>query len=113
MILDDGICTVYRKVNTAEAGGMPVFQDQAYHRSWYGVLSFETAPVRPTDKREEIQTDARVRILQNRHIANHHRVTLQNREGTVEHYEVERAYHGIDPDNGEMITDLNLKAVNP
>ena len=28
-------------------------------------------------------------------------------------YNVQRAYHGVDPDNGEQITDLSLEVVNP
>ena len=28
-------------------------------------------------------------------------------------YEVTRAYHGSDPDSGELITDLSLQRINP
>lgn len=114
MILDSGICTIYQKVNIAPAGAMPRFADQEIHRSSYGELSFETNPARPTEHREEIQTDARIRILQNRRINNHDRVTLHAFTGDAPGtFEVTRAYHGIDPDSGELITDLSLQRVNP
>lgn len=114
MILDSGICTVHQKVNIAPAGAMPVFADQQIHCSSYGELSFETSPARPTERREEIQTDARIRILQNRQINNHDRVTMQSFMGDNEQtFEVTRAYHGSDPDSGELITDLSLQRINP
>ena len=118
MILDTGICTVYRKTNTASAGGKPTWTDTKIHESYYGELNFETSPSRPTENREEINTAARVRILQNRSIANHDRVKLTKfgaevrPEGT-ELYEVTRAWHGVDSESGEMITDLTLEVVKP
>lgn len=113
MILDSGIATVYRKTNTAAPGAKPAYQDVEFWRSWYAELAFETAPARPTPDREEIRTDARVRILQNRRIANHDRVMLTDAEGHPTLYEVTRAYHGQDPDSGEDITDLNLEVIAP
>ena len=113
MILDTGICTIYRKENTAAPGAKPVFADVAFWWSWYGELSFETAPARPTPDREEVQTDARVRIMQNRHIANHDRVELKPVVGLPLLYEVTRAYHGRDEDSGELITDLSLEVIKP
>ena len=113
MILDKGVCTVYHKVNTAEAGDMPAFTDVAFWQSWYGELDFGTAEARPTDDREEVRVDARVRILQNREINNHDRVELMETGGGVTVYEVTRAYHGIDDDSGELITDLTLEVYKP
>lgn len=114
VILDSGICTVYRKINTAPDGAMPVFADQEIHCSSYGELAFETSPARPTERREEIQTDARIRILQNRQINNHDRVRLQAFTGDeLGTFEVIRAYHGSDFDSGELITDLSLLRVEP
>lgn len=114
MILDSGICTVHQKVNIAPPGAMPIFSDREIHCSSYGELAFETAPARPTEHREEIQTDARIRILQNRRINNHDRVTLQAFTGDeLGTFEVTRAYHGSDPDSGELITDLNLQRIEP
>lgn len=114
MILDSGICEISRKINTAEAGYMPVFRDSVFHTSWYGLMAFETAPVWPTEGREEIQTDARIRILQHRGIGQHDRVKLYpldpetGRDLEPELYEVRRAWHGTDAESGEEITDLTL-----
>lgn len=113
MILDKGIATVYRKTDTAGAGKMPEYSDVEIWQSWYSELNFETAPARPTDDREEVKTDARVRILQNRAINNHDRVDLAPVAGDTITYEVTRAYHGIDTESGEMITDLNLEVIAP
>lgn len=113
MNLDKGVCTVYHTENTAAAGAKPVLSEMAYFESWYGELSFETSPARPTDTRREIRTDARIRILQNREIKEHDRVALSAFGGDLEHYEIERAYHGQDEESGEMITDLSLKKVVP
>lgn len=113
MILDRGICTIYRKTNTAEPGRKPVFADVAYWWSWYGELDFETARAHPTELREEVRTDARVRILQNRRINNHDRVELVTAEGEKNTYEVTRAYHGTDEESGELITDLSLEVYEP
>lgn len=113
MLLDDGICFVYRKVNTAASGAKPVFDVEASpcHVSWYGLLSFESSPERPTPGREEIRTDLRIRVLQNRSIVKHDRAELDDHAGNITFYEVTRAYHGVDDESGELITDLSLKRV--
>ena len=113
MILDKGICTVYRTEDTAAAGAKPVYMETAYFQSWYGELNFETSPARPTDTRKEIRTDTRIRVLQNRAIKEHDRVRLSVDGANAPAYEIERAYHGRDDDNGEPITDLTLKKVVP
>ena len=113
MILDKGVCTIYRKVNTAAPGEKPRYTDEPYWESWYGELSFETREARPTDAREEIRTDARVRILQNRQINNHDLVKLEPLNAEALTYEVTRAYHGSDDESGELITDLNLGVYTP
>lgn len=113
MILDKGIATIYHKQDTAEAGDMPAFVDVMYWRSWYGELNMETAPGRPTQNREEIRCDARVRVLQNRGITNHDRVELAETGGPVRVYEVTRAYHGTDEESGQLITDLTLGVYEP
>lgn len=114
MLLDKGICTICRKRNVAGPGDKPVFEDEAYHVSWYGELSFETAPARPTEQREETRTNARIRVLQNRQINNHDRVCLKDAaSGDVTLYEVTRAYHGRDEESGELISDLSLEVIVP
>lgn len=113
MLLDKGIATVYRKTNAAPKGGKPVWENVQIHVGWYGELNFETAPGRPTEAREEVRTDARIRMLQNRQINNHDRVVLDDASGNTTAYEVTRAYHGRDDDSGELITDLSLEVVRP
>lgn len=113
MMLDRGVCTIYRKSNKAGPGEKPVFVDVAYHWSWYGELEFETAPARPTENREEVRTAARVRVLQCREINNHDHVELKRYDGETLLYEVTRAYHGRDDESGELITDLTLEVVEP
>lgn len=113
MILDKGIATVYNKKNTAPPGWKPTFENVAVFQSWYGELSFATSEARPTERREEIRTDARIRILQCRSINEHDRVTLSPFGGEDAFFEVTRAYHGRDDESGELITDLSLAVVQP
>lgn len=113
MLLDTGICTIYHKRNVAGPGEKPTFEDVPYYSGWYGLLSYETTPERPTQPREEVRTDARVRVLQNRQITNHDRAVLRDGRGDETAYEVTRAYHGIDDDSGEPISDLSLEVVAP
>lgn len=112
MILDRGICRIYRKVSTTPPGGKPTSTLEMIHESYYGELAFETSPARPTEKREETQTATRVRILQDRRINNQDVAELQPFDGTsakTEKYRIRRAYHGVDDKNGEQITDLTLE----
>lgn len=112
MILDSGIAEFARKVNVAPKGGKPEYDYQPYYTAYYGELNFETSPAWPTESREEVRTDARIRVLQDRRINNHDRVTL-TRDDTETVFEVTRAYHGADDESGERITDVNLEAVSP
>lgn len=113
MILDTGICRICHRTNTAAPGAKPVFEDRLIYEGWYAELSFETAPAAPTEYREEIQTGARIRILQNRSVANHDTVALTDAAGNETRYRVRRAYHGTDDDSGERITDLTLEVIEP
>ena len=108
MILDAGIATFYHQVNIAAPGAKPLFADVQFHQGYFGELSFETNPNYPTDRREDIRTDARIRIHQNRLINNQDRVMLERVSGEGEYFEITRAYHGRDDDSGELISDLNL-----
>lgn len=105
MLLDKGICSIYDIKNVAELGGMPQYKLILKCQSWYGELNFETNPTN-TDMQEIVETSARIRILQNREINNHNVVILSGQQ-----YDVTRAYHGIDEESGEPITDLTLKKV--
>lgn len=112
MILDRGICRVFESVSTTPPGGKPTTELQEKHVSYYGELSYETSPARPTEKRPENQTATRVRILQNRKIRNGDVATLEpfdGTEGKTEKYRIARAWHGTDADSGEEITDLTLE----
>lgn len=116
MILDKGICSIFRKYDAAEGASMPVWAYELIHQSWYGELDFATAEIRPTEYREEIKADARIRIHQNRSINNHFVVVLDKdavMDEGKERYEVTRAFHGTDQDSGEPITDLTLERVTP
>lgn len=116
MQLDKGICSVFRKVDMAQGVGMPQWEYVLTHQSWYGELDFATAEIYPTEYREEVKADARIRIHQNRLINNHFAVVMDADEtwsGDKEFFEVTRAYHGHDDDSGELITDLTLERVMP
>lgn len=114
MILDKGYCSVYRVTNIAVPGDMPVDGLTLKHQGWYGELDFETAPIYATEAQEDIEISARVRILQNREISNHDVVVLSNYlepiAGAIQ-FDITRAYHGTDSDNGQSITDLTLRKV--
>lgn len=112
MILDRGICRIYRKESTTPKGGKPTSSLVKIHESYYAELAFETNPARPTEKREETQTATRVRILQNRGITNQDVAELEPFDGTgakTEKYRIQRAYHGVDDESGEQISDLTLE----
>lgn len=116
MILDDGICTIFRKENVAKPGNMPVYEYKPISRHWYKELEFANVQTYPTTGREETQTDARIRILQDRRVTNHDVVVLANvqrMDDVLKAYEVTRAYHGKDDDSSERITDLTLMRVRP
>jgi len=104
MILDKGICSIYDKVNVAEKGNMPKYKLKLKYQSWYGELNFETNPANAA-MQEIIEISARIRILQNRQITNHNVAILPDGN----QYEITRAYHGVDEESGELITDLTLK----
>lgn len=109
MILDKGICTIFSVTGTQFS---PAYALK--YQSWYAELSFETSPAYPTEYREDVQADARVRVHQNRAINN--RDVLYFSSATTApatgQYQVTRAYHGIDDENGQPITDLTLQKVN-
>lgn len=108
MILDRGICTIYAVTDTAAPGDAPNPTQTMLCQSWYGELSFETGRTYEAGTREDVQTDNRVRVLQDRRINNR---CLAEVDGTT--YRITRAYHGIDQDSGQLITDLSLEVVNP
>lgn len=119
MILDTGICTVFRKVDMALSGEMPRPGYEPVSKGWYGELSFETSPARPTEGRQELKTDARVRILQDRTIKQNDVAVLRDLDAFADRdpsdpvYRITRAYHGRDENGAELITDLTLEVYRP
>lgn len=112
MILDRGLCRIYRQESITEPGGKPKSEEKLICESYYGELSFETSPARPTEKRQETQTAARIRILQNRGIRKEDVAELIPFDGTetkTEKYRIARAWHGADDESGELISDLTLE----
>lgn len=107
MILDKGICSIYSTANVGKAGDRPETGLVLKYQSWYAELDFSTAPI-TVGGQEGIDVANRIRIIQNRTITNHDIVILP---GDPSRYNVTRAYHGTDDDNGQLITDLTLGLV--
>lgn len=103
MILDSGICGVYKLTNTAAAGDMPTETPVLVSRHWFGELGFESSPRQRTESQQVVETSRRIRILENRAIVEKTVVVID-----TETYQVERVYHGKDQESGEAITDLSL-----
>jgi len=106
MILDTGMCSVYKITNTAAPGDMPNETLVQITQCWYGELSFESSPVQFTENLEQVEIAQRIRILQNKSIAHKSVVVI----GT-DQYQVERLFHGKDEESGELISDLSLSRV--
>jgi len=106
VILDSGICSIYKITNTAAPGDMPNETLVLISNCWYGELSFESSPVQLTESLEQVEIAQRIRILQNRQIAEKAIVAIDG-----DQYQVERVYAGKDSDTNEAIMDLNLSRV--
>lgn len=119
MILDSGICTVFRKTDVSEPGAMPTVGYLPIWASWYGELSYETAPTWQTEGRKEQRADERIRVLQCRSIRQNDVVVLEHLASFDERsegatvYKIVRAYHGEDDDGPTMISDLTLEVIEP
>jgi SPP1 family predicted phage head-tail adaptor len=101
MILGNGICSIFFRSARAFV---------LRYQSWYGELSFETQPYKD-NVNNGVQNSARIRVLQNREIIRGDQVLLRQANSLSDeeaYYFVERAYHGLDDDNGQPITDLTL-----
>lgn len=103
MILDTGTCKIYKITNTAAPGELPNENLVLIGEYCFGDLSFESSPKQITESLEQIETARKIRILQNKSIANKAVIVID-----TDHYKVERAYHGEDKESGELITDLSL-----
>lgn len=118
MILDDGICTVFHAADMSDAGEMPKPVYTPFWASWYGLLDYATSPARPTEGREELKVDERIRVMQCRDIKQNDIVVLDHLQSIEEAagqvmYRVARAYHGTDGDDPTPITDLSLEVFVP
>ena len=119
MILDSGICTVFRKTDTSDPGDMPTVDHFPIWASWYAELSYETTPTWQTEGRKEQRADGRIRVLQCRSIRQDDVVVLEHlasfnerSEGAVV-YRITRAFHGVDDEGPTMIYDLTLEVIDP
>lgn len=117
MILDTGICTVFREENVAPSGYMPRPGWNVLGQSWYKELDYSTEPTWQTEHRQETRTDQRIRIHQMRMIRREDRVVLCQCDRLPAAgqpiYRVTRAWHGKDDDSPALITDLSLEEVSP
>lgn len=119
MILDTGICTVFRKTDASSPGDKPIPQYTPIWQSWYGEMSYETSPNWQTEGRKERKADGRIRILQDREIAQNDVVVLEeltsfdSRTAGAPVYQITRAYHGIDDEGPTPISDLTLEVYTP
>jgi SPP1 family predicted phage head-tail adaptor len=101
MLLDKGICSVFRR-------GTHAFT--LLYQFWYGALSFETQSSKDNEN-TGVQNSARIRVLQNQEVIQGDLAVLRQTialADTESYYIVDRAYHGQDDDNGQPITDLTL-----
>lgn len=119
MILDSGICTVFRSTDNSLPGEMPTKTYTPIFASWYGELSFSTAPNWQTEGRKEQQIDKKIRIIQKRDIRQNDVVVLEHIASFAERsagstvFQVIRAYHGQDDDSPAQISDLSLEVIEP
>lgn len=111
MILDSGILTVFRTVDTAEPGGMPDPSPSVIWRGWYGTRSFGGVRRDPTGHRPDTRIDEKVRILRFREVHAQDLVVLEDVRASVRSpfFVIEDFYHGTDEESGEPVTDLYLR----
>ena len=116
MLLDQGICKIYTKTDVSGPGEKPRYERAIKAQSYYGQLSFETSPQWPTEHREETKIAERVRILQCRSIRKNdiaELIDFSDETQTPQTFKISRAFHGIDDDSGEEISDLSLEVMKP
>ena len=114
MRLDSGICTIMTRVDVSRPGEKPRFEFAEKARSFYAELDFATSGTWTTQGREDVEIDARIRIIQDRTITKNDVVYLCALEEAEKNdrFEVVRAWHGRDAESGMQISDLSLKRVS-
>ncbi len=116
MLLDNGIASVFREVNTAGVGFKPRYAYQRWHQGYYGLLSYETTPARPTDEQEIAETSLRIRMWRVNGLSNNDMIILGDVESAekapenLKRYAVTRVYQGED-EAGQEISDITLSEV--
>lgn len=119
MILDAGICTVFRETDVSAPGDMPVKGYTPIYASWYGELNFSSTPEWQTEGRKEQKVDRKIRITQKRDIRQNDVVVLEHiasfaeKSAGADVFRVVRAYHGQDDDSPAQISDLSLEVHKP
>ena len=112
MLLNAGIATIWRAVNTAPAGDMPDMQyTQQYFQSFYGdktvgITRFWTA------KAHDDQADFLIEIQRNSGIKTSDRCQLEPNfdEGNAGYYRILQVQHLLN-DDGLPVTDLTLERI--
>ena len=107
MILDSGICKIYKIANTAGPGEMPNENKVKIAERWFGDLDFSSAPTQYTESLEQIEVSRKIRVLRVDEIVMKKTIV----EIGVEAYMVERVYDGTDKESGERISDISLSKV--
>lgn len=107
MILDSGICGVFSLGNSGAPGDLPCDALKIKMRSWYGELDYATTPARPDGMQEDAEISLRIRVHQSRAVTSHDVVIFD--ASPDDQYDITRAYHGVDDESGQPITDLTLK----
>jgi hypothetical protein len=103
MILDSGICSIYREVNCANGGNTPRPQSQRIYSGWFGTLNFSSDDYGGIKQADVQKIDLRIRIHQCAEVTGRDKVSA---DGKI--YEIVRVYHGFDNDNQQPISDLSL-----
>lgn len=114
MILDSGVLTVFEKRDVSGRGEMPRYEYVRKTQGYYGELDYASGGVWTTQGREDLQIDARVRILQDRGITAQDVIALEDVQEakSAQLYEIDRVYHGRDEESGELISDISLRKVS-
>ena len=113
MLLDAGIATIWRGMNTASPGGLPVTEyTQQYFASYYGdkavgVQRYWTA------RAHDDRADLLIEIQRNAGISTADRCQLQPAldEAAAGLYKILQVQHLLDSD-GQPVTDLTLERID-
>ena len=113
MLLDAGIATIWRGMNTASPGGLPVTEyTQQYFASYYGD---KTVGIQRywTAQAHDDRADLLIEIQRNAGISTADRCQLQPvfDEAAAGFYKILQVQHLLDGD-GQPVTDLTLERID-